>query len=184
MALQATAPQIDLHPNAIDAGAFMLRPVRVSDAGLMTHYGSDKRVAEMTVSIPHPLPPGSIEAFIASVTAADSDEVAWVLDATPNGGSEFLGLISLKKMDRNQSEIGYWVAPAFWNTGFASAAVNALVAANPLDNDTIFGSVFQDNPVSARVLTNAGFEYLGDAEAFSVARNAKVSTWTYLKKLG
>ena len=82
-----------------------------------------------------------------------------------------------------KSEIGYWVAPAFWNTGFASAAVSALVKANPLDNDTLFGSVFQDNPVSARVLTNAGFEYIGDAEAFSVARNAKVATWTYLKKL-
>jgi RimJ/RimL family protein N-acetyltransferase len=71
-----------------------------------------------------------------------------------------------------------------WNTGFASEAVGALVAANPLENKTIFGSVFQDNPGSARVLTNAGFEYLGDAEAFSVARGAKVPTWTYLKRLG
>jgi hypothetical protein len=33
------------------------------------------------------------------------------------------------------------------------------------------------------VLTNAGFDYLGDAEAFSVARGAKVATWTYLKRL-
>jgi hypothetical protein len=32
------------------------------------------------------------------------------------------------------------------------------------------------------VLTNTGFEYLGDAEAFSVARNAPVPTWTYLKR--
>ena len=48
--------------------------------------------------------------------------------------------------------------------------------------DTILAEVFQDNPRSARVLTNAGFEYIGDAEAFSVARNAKVQTWTYLKK--
>ena len=47
----------------------------------------------------------------------------------------------------------------------------------------MFASVFQTNPVSARVLTNAGFEYLGDAEAFSVALNAKVKTWTYLRKM-
>jgi RimJ/RimL family protein N-acetyltransferase len=56
-----------------------------------------------------------------------------------------MGLISLKRMDRGQSEIGYWVAPAMWNTGFASEAVGALVSANPLQNKTIFGSVFQDN---------------------------------------
>jgi hypothetical protein len=33
------------------------------------------------------------------------------------------------------------------------------------------------------VLTNAGFDYIGDAEAFSVARNAKVPTWTYVRKM-
>jgi hypothetical protein len=30
---------------------------------------------------------------------------------------------------------------------------------------------------------NAGFEYLGDAESYSVARSAALPTWTYLKKL-
>ena len=61
--------------------------------------------------------------------------------------------------------------------------MQALVDANPLGNDALFGSVFQDNPASARVLTNAGFAYVGDAESFSVARNAKVATWTYVRKL-
>jgi RimJ/RimL family protein N-acetyltransferase len=168
----------------IEAPRMILRPLRPSDAGLMTLYTADRRVAEMTTAIPHPLPPGTAEAFIAQVTRPDSEEAAWAMDATEMGGSELLGVISLKRMDRGQSEIGYWVAPALWNTGFASEAVNALVAANPLENKTIFASVFQDNPGSARVLTNAGFEYLGDAEAYSVARGAKVPTWTYLKRLG
>lgn len=184
MTLDANAAAV-LQANAekvIVSARFVLRPVRASDAGLMSFYAGDRRVAEMTRSIPHPLPPGSSEAFIATVTGAGSSEVSWALDATGHGGSELLGVISLDKMDRNQSEIAYWVAPAFWNTGFASEAVSALVNANPLDNATMFGSVFQDNPISARVLTNAGFEYLGDAEAFSVARVAKVPTWTYLKK--
>lgn len=168
----------------IDAGRFVLRPVRASDAGLMAFYAADKRVAEMTTSIPHPLPPGATASYLEAVMKPGSAEAVWAMDATGHGGSELLGLIALKHMDRNQSEIGYWVAPAVWNTGFASAAVEALVRANPLGNATMFGSVFQDNPVSARVLTNVGFEYLGDAESFSVARNAKVATWTYLKKLG
>jgi RimJ/RimL family protein N-acetyltransferase len=114
--------------------------------------------------------------------AGAGQERAWVLDGSASGLSEVLGVISLTGMDRDQSEIGYWVAPAFWNAGFASEAVRALVAANPLASRTIFAEVFQDNPGSARVLTNCGFEYLGDAETFSVARNARVPTWTYLKK--
>ena len=86
-------------------------------------------------------------------------------------------------MDRNQSEISFWIAPAFWNSGLASEAVRAMVEANPQNAKTLFAAVFQDNPASARVVTNAGFDYLGDAEAFSIARNTTVPTWTYIKKL-
>lgn len=167
----------------IETPRLILRPLRASDAGLMTLYLADKTLSQMTRSIPHPYPPGAAEAYIQSVTKAGRTETAWALDGTDQGGSELLGVIGLKEMDRGQSEIGYWIAPAMWNTGFASEAVKALIHANPLGNTTIFASVFQDNPGSARVLTNAGFEYLGDAENYSVARGASVPTWTYLKRL-
>jgi RimJ/RimL family protein N-acetyltransferase len=161
---------------------FVLRPPRPSDAGLLALFAGDRRVAESTRSIPHPLPPGATEAFVARVTAPGRTEDAWVLDGSAHGSSEVLGIISLRRMDRAQSEIGYWVAPAFWNTGLASEAVRALVAANPMRDKACFAEVFQDNPRSARVLTNAGFEYLGDAETFSVARGARVPTWTYIRR--
>jgi RimJ/RimL family protein N-acetyltransferase len=167
----------------IEAPRMLLRPLRTSDAGLIGHYAADRRVAEMTTTIPHPYPPGAAENYVAQAMRPDHGETVWAMDAAEMGGAELMGLIGLKALDRGQSEIGYWVAPAMRNTGFASEAVRALVQANPLDNQTIFASVFQDNPGSARVLTNAGFDYLGDAEAFSVARNAKVATWTYLKRL-
>ncbi|MFN3938048.1 MAG: GNAT family N-acetyltransferase [Gemmobacter sp.] len=163
---------------------FVLRPPRASDAGLIAMHTGDARVARATSSIPHPLPPGATEAFIARVTAPGRTEDAWVLDGSAHGSAEVLGVISLKRMDRAQSEVGYWIAPAFWNSGLASEAVRALLAANPQSVRTVFAAVFQDNPGSARVLTNNGFEYLGDAESFSVARGARVPTWTYLKRLG
>lgn len=166
----------------VETERLTLRPLRRSDRGLLEMYTSDERVARMTRSIPHPLPPGATEAFIQRSLADDRDEDVWVMDASRSDRAELVGLIALERMDREQSEIGYWVAPAFWNTGYAQEAVRGLVEANPLDNQAIFASVFQDNPASARVLTNNGFQYLGDAEAFSVARGANVPTWTYLKK--
>ena len=167
----------------IAAERFVLRPVRKSDAGLFAMYAGDRRVAEATRSIPHPLPPGAAENFVTRAMARGQGEDVWVMDGSAHGLSEVLGVISLKAMDRGQSEVGYWVAPAFWNTGFASEAVKVLVDANPQGLRTIFAEVFQDNPGSARVLTNAGFQYLGDAETFSVARNSRVPTWTYIRKL-
>ena len=167
----------------IETDRFVLRPLRKSDQGLVALYAGDARVARMTTSVPHPLPPGAAEAFVARAMSDKRTEDVWAMDGTKSGLAEVMGLISLDRLDRNQSEVGYWVAPIYWNTGHASDAVQALIGANPLGNATLFASVFQDNPASARVLTHCGFEYLGDAESFSVARDATVPTWTYSRKL-
>lgn len=161
---------------------FILRPLRKSDAGLIAHYTSDERVARMTSSIPHPLPPGTAEAYVDRALSDSREEDIWAIDGSHVGSDELKGVIGLKRLDRDQSEVAFWIAPAFWNSGLASEALQALVEANPLNNAAMFASVFQDNPASARVLIHCGFEYLGDAETFSVARNANVPTWTYSRK--
>ncbi|MEL7183885.1 MAG: GNAT family N-acetyltransferase [Pseudomonadota bacterium] len=167
----------------ISTDRLTLRPVRRADMGLIDHYAGDKRVAEMTTAIPHPLPPGATDTFVTRCLSGDDREVVWAMDATQSGLGEVVGLISLEPMDRGQAEIGYWVAPVAWNTGLATEALRALTEANPLGNTQVFGKVFQDNPASARVLTNTGFDYIGDAEAFCVARGAIVAQWTYIRQL-
>lgn len=168
----------------VPADRIVLRPLRPSDAGLIALHAGDLRVARGTKSIPHPYPPGAATQLIARAQDADRHRDVWAMDGSAQGWGEVVGLITLTRLDRRQSEISYWVAPAFWNTGIASEAVRALIAANPHGAAQIFAEVFQDNPGSARVLTNAGFDYLGDAEAFSVARAATVPTWTYALKTG
>ena len=167
----------------IPADMFDLRPVRRSDAGLIALYGGDKRISMMTTSIPHPLPPGATEQFLDRALADKRSEDVWALDGTRTGGPEVMGLISLERLSDDQSEVGYWVAPAFWGKGVTRVALEALIEVNPQGCKTFFGSVFQDNPRSAKVLTDCGFAYIGDAEAHSVARSANVPTWTYLRKM-
>lgn len=162
---------------------FTLRPLRASDAGLIEHYTADRRVAEGTRAIPHPLPRGAAESFVARSLAADRSEDVWAIDGSDHKLAELLGVVSLTRMEGAQSELGFWIGAGFWNTGFATEAVAALVAANPHGARTLFAEAFQDNPGSARVLTNCGFVYLGDAESWSVARGGRVPTWTYLRKM-
>ena len=166
------------------ADRFVLRPLRPSDTGLISMYAADPALARATRAIPHPLPPGVIDAMIARARHPDRAEDVWAMDGSAAGHAEVLGLISLSRMDRAQSEVFYWVAPAFWNVGFATEAVRILLSHNPHQARQYFAEAFQDSPGSARVLTNCGFDYLGDAEAFSIARNAVVPTWTYILKTG
>ena len=158
----------------IEAERFDLRPLRLSDRGLIRLYAGDKRIAYNTTSIPHPLPPGVTADFIKRSQSKDHNEDVWAIDGTKVDMQELLGLISLDRVTDQQSEVGYWIAPAFWGTGLAREALAALIAANPLNNTSFVARVFQDNPASAKV---------GESETFSVSRNALVETWDYLLQI-
>jgi RimJ/RimL family protein N-acetyltransferase len=161
-----------------------LRRLRRADAALIHLYASDARVARMTATIPHPNPPGWAEAFIARVTGATSTETVWAMDAGAEGGNGLLGLISLKSMGEGVAEIAYWVAPAFWNAGYASEAVDAIAGwAFEQGFAALNAQVFQDNVAAARVLTRAGFGYIGAGEAYAVARGGMMPTFEYRRSL-
>lgn len=167
----------------IPAGRFTLRPVRPSDLGLIELYVGDERLARMTRNIPHPLPPGAVSLFLDRVGKSDSPEKVWAIDGTAQGAGELLGLMELEQVTEGQSEVSYWIAPQYWNTGLASEALNALVAANPMDDVSLVASIFQDNPASAKVVTNSGFALIGESEVFCLARNGMVNTWDYVLRL-
>ena len=89
----------------------------------------------------------------------------------------------VRHLGRGRSLWPWVVEGRLWGSGIATEAVKALIEANPFGSKTIFAAVFHDNPASARVLTNLGFVYIGDAEYHSVARGAQVPTWTYVRKM-
>ena len=105
----------------------------------------------------------------------------YVMDATPSDGPEMIGLVFLnKEPEEGVFQVSYVVGPAFRNTGYATEAVQAV-------RDHLFeagaraltAKVYQDNDTSAHVLTRAGFDYIGEGEAYSAARGAVAPTWRY-----
>ena len=160
-----------------------IRPLSNDDLPNIEMNIKDIRVAKFTGNIPHPLTPDYTKNFIKNSLSPEQSEDAWGIEIKAGNNTDFVGVVSLNRLDRSQSEIAYWVVPAIWNTGIATEAVKAFIKLNPQDCKTIFGSVFQDNPASSRVLENAGFQYIGSAESFSISRNEMVPTWTYINKL-
>lgn len=151
-----------------------LRPLRKSDAGLMSLYTSDIRVARMTSSIPHPNPPGAVEQFIQRSNSPEGTETVWAIDATKGYGSELVGVVGLER----SGELGYWLAPFFWGLGIATEAAQAVVDhAVATGHADVFACAFQDNPASRHVLEKVGLTVVGECEGFSTARNETVKTW-------
>ncbi|MEL7462782.1 MAG: GNAT family N-acetyltransferase [Pseudomonadota bacterium] len=161
-------------PETIETERLTLRPLRPSDAGPISLYANDRRVAEMLTSMPHPYPPGAAEAFIETVRQGRAREQVWAMDALKSGGAEFIGTIGLKR--KSPPELGYWVGSPFWTTGYASEAASAVAsAARKAGAEKLAAQIFAENDASAHVLVNAGFIEVGAGEDFSVARGANVA---------
>ncbi len=164
-----------------------LRPLTPSDAALIGLYANDARVARMTTAIPHPYPPGTAEGFVERNRTRPGDKTVWAMDTGTEDENGLVGLISLRRCESEgelTGAIGYWVAPAFWGTGYASEAVEAIVShATTLGFSALVAQAFQDNAASTKVLSRAGFGYVGDGELHSVARGAMVPTFRYRRDL-
>ncbi len=161
-----------------------LRPLRRADAGLIALYCGHPDLARMTTSIPHPYPPGLAESFVARTLSAGSDERVWALDTGEDGDNGLVGLLSLRPRPGGEAEIGYWVAPAFWGTGYASEAVEAIARRAAAEGfAALTAQAFQDNLASVKVLSRAGFAYEGEGALYSVARAAMVPTFRYRLEL-
>lgn len=158
-----------------------LRRLRPSDAALIALYASDARVARMTTSVPHPYPPGTAEGFVDRViAAAPSKGFVWALDTAEDGENGLVGLIALKALGTGEAEVSCWVAPAFWGAGYAGEAMEAVVAEGWSQGvSAINAEVFQDNAASIRMVVRSGFEFVGEAEAYSVARGGMAPTFRY-----
>jgi len=158
----------------IETKRLVLRPLRPSDAGPITLHASDARVARMTVSIPHPFPPGTAEAFIEGSVNGRRGEDVWAIDATPADGEELIGVVGYQP---GPSGLGYWVGAPYWNVGYATEAVLALVAHlfAARAPEQINADVFADNAASAAVLMKIGFREIGQSNGYSPARGESVA---------
>lgn len=156
-------------PDRIETERMVLRAPLASDAGPVGLYAGEARVAMTTASIPHPYPPGAAEAFVAKAIADRTEDPVWVMDGQKSGRAEFLGCITLHRRP-DCHDIGYWVAPPFWNMGFATEAATAMAGmafANGCDRLT--ASHFEGNPASAVVIARLGFVEIERKEVFGTA---------------
>jgi RimJ/RimL family protein N-acetyltransferase len=173
-----------LQPVDIVTERLRLRRFRPSDAPLIELYASDARVARMTERIPHPYPPGLAAGFVERVGRGTPDEIGWAIDIGAEAENGLIGTIMLRLTEPGAALIGYWLAPAFWGTGYASEAAEAVVGfAAEAGLREVSARVFQDNPASVRVLLRAGLAYVDDGEVYSLARGAMVPTHNYRRRL-
>lgn len=124
----------------------------------------DRRIADTTLTIPHPYPEGAAEAWIAALAGEWEAGRGATYAITERNGVEPVGAISLKRNAAHAAaELGYWIAVDAWGRGYATEAARALCgwAFTAWELHRIQARHLLRNPASGRVMEKIGMRREG-----------------------
>ena len=149
---------------SIRTARLLLRPLKLSDAQDIQRLAGDRDVASTTRNIPHPYEDGMAEKWIRSCQEKADDGGLIDFAITLRSDGSFLGVIGLHPdTGERKAELGYWVGKPFWNQGYATEAVKAVIhhGLTDLKLDRVYAAHFTRNPSSGRVMQKAGMLHEG-----------------------
>ena len=111
------------------------------------------------MTIPHPYPDGAAEAWIATHDPAWEARTLATFAIADRETDALRGAIGLMlAMPHLRAELGYWVGVPFWNRGYCTEAVRAILAFgfDTLRLHRIEARHLMRNPSSGRVMQKVG----------------------------
>jgi RimJ/RimL family protein N-acetyltransferase len=134
----------------------LLRPGWAEDAPALAQAIADEQIVRNLAVAPWPYGLKEAEAFLGA--PKDPCLPSFLLFARTNAAPELVGACGLSRRPSGAVELGYWIARAQWNKGYATEAAAQLVEiARTLGLRRLAAFHFLDNPASGRVLEKLGF---------------------------
>jgi ribosomal-protein-alanine N-acetyltransferase len=143
----------------IETDRLLLRAFNLSDSKEVQRLAGDKKVAEVTATIPHPYPDGVAEEWIKNHQAdySEGTNVCWAIELKAD--RKLIGCVALGISKKHKkAEIGYWIGVDYWNKGFCSEAAKEAVnyAFTNLSLNKITSRHLSVNPASGKVMQKIG----------------------------
>jgi RimJ/RimL family protein N-acetyltransferase len=135
-----------------------LRAARLEDAKSVAALANDRRIAENTARIPYPYKIADAEKFIGG--ANKGGEAAFLITLRDK---TIIGACGIMFHHNEAPELGYWLGVTYWNKGYATEALHALIdyAFTDLAHEVLEAGARVTNPASRRVLEKCGFQWIG-----------------------
>ena len=108
---------------------------------------------------PHPYLTANALLFIAEFEKENPQKVLGIfLNDEPIGS---VGVFPEGDIYRKNAELGYWIGEPFWNKGYATEAVTAMLdyGFKNFAIERIYAAVFSYNDASKKVVEKAGFTF-------------------------
>ena len=162
----------------IRSARLTLRKLRGEDAAAIEELAGEPEVALHTLNIPYPYSAGIGQAWVkaANRELIAGAELQLAIERTEDGA--LVGAIGFgpRRQDLT-AEIGYWIGVPYWNRGYATEAVAAMVAHGfaRMSLRAVEAAAEADNAASIRVQEKLGFARVRVDKREAVNRGALVT---------
>ena len=144
---------------AINTDRLYLRKPLAEDISHIVTHANNPKVANMTLNMPYPYHTDDAIQWIAMANKGIEDKSHVIFAITNSADNAFMGGIGLRVNERfNRAELGFWLGEPFWNQGYMSEAVPAVIkfGFRELKLHKIVARHLPNNPASGRVMIKNG----------------------------
>lgn len=141
----------------------LLRPFRTTDAEAVHRLAGSKDVAAGTF-LPHPMNRQAAQDWITERLKDHEAGTGVTFAITLPESAQVIGSIGVELVTAHeQGRLSYWLGQAYWNQGYGTEVVTALVeyGFTRLTLHRIYAPHFHTNPASGRVLQKVGMTHEG-----------------------
>lgn len=136
-----------------------LTQVQWTDIPKIVAYAGDERISATTMNIPFPYETKDAIFWIHAANKGFADQSQYTFAIRLQPTDEFIGGIGLKINQRfNRAGLGYWLAHPYWNRGYMTEAVQAILefGFTTLELNKIYATHLAENPASGKVMLKNG----------------------------
>ena len=159
------SPPTGASTSVLETERLVLRVPRLGDVNRIVALANNRKIAEMTSTIPHPYASTDAEAWVGNVVAQagatfaifakDSDDFVGACGYRTGGSGS--------SIDAAAPELGYWIGEPYWSRGYGTEAARAVIdhAFAEVGLEMLLASCRVTNLASRRVLEKCGFQWTG-----------------------
>ncbi|WNZ45132.1 GNAT family N-acetyltransferase [Leptolyngbya boryana CZ1] len=145
----------------VETPRLSLRFLSLADAPSLQTAASDREVADMMISLPHPYPEGEAERYIQAQIAASEAGRSFAFAIERKAEPGLCGVIEIGsiELEHARAELRFWLAVAFGEQGYMSEALQAILrfGFENLNLNRIDAYHLVRNPASGKLFQDNGF---------------------------
>ncbi len=161
----------------------ILDQIKPSDIPDIVSYAGNIKIVENTRTMPHPYHEEDAISWMNMANEGYKNKDQYIFAIRLKDTNAFLGGIGLSlDNDNNRAELGYWLAEDFWNMGFTTEAVRAILrfGFEELHLNKIIAVYITTNEASGKVMIKNGMVKEGEFKDHDIKKDHTVEEGAYV----